>query len=40
MSEWSWVALGFIVTYGSLSAYFMFMHRRRVVLRRQLRNLP
>ncbi|WP_255633222.1 MULTISPECIES: hypothetical protein [unclassified Demequina] len=39
MSEWSWVAVGFTVTYGSLIAYFLLMQRRRVAVRRQLKRL-
>lgn len=39
MSEWSWVAVGFTVTYGSLVGHFVLLHRRRVAVRRQLERL-
>lgn len=39
MAEWSWVVLGFSVTYGSLIGYFGFMHWRRIAVRRQLERL-
>lgn len=36
MSEWSWVALGFSVTYASITGYVISLHRRRSRMRRLL----
>lgn len=36
MSQWSWVALGYAVTYGALGGYLLSLRRRRVRLRRRL----
>ena len=29
MSEWSWVVLGFVLTYGALAGYVVSLVRRR-----------
>jgi hypothetical protein len=35
MSEWSWVALGFGVTYGAMGSYSLWLrHRLSAALRR------
>ncbi|MHB1165200.1 MAG: hypothetical protein ACYC90_05700 [Candidatus Nanopelagicales bacterium] len=39
MPDWSWVALGFGITYGSLIGYVVLVHRRRVAVRRQVERL-
>lgn len=35
MSEWTWVAVGFLVAYGSLAGYVAILARRVVRVRRQ-----
>lgn len=35
MSEWAWVLLGYLVTYGALGGYLAVLLRRRVRVRRQ-----
>ncbi len=39
MSEWLWVALGFLVAYGSILAHFALLGRSRAKLRRQAESL-
>lgn len=34
MSEWTWVAAGYAITYVSVAAYFAVLHRRRARLGR------
>ena len=35
MSEWAWVLAGYAIAYGSISAYFAVLHRRRARVRRE-----
>lgn len=35
MSEWAWVAVGFVVAYGSLAGYILLLTRRSVRVRRE-----
>lgn len=39
MSEWSWVALGFTVTYASMTGYAITLYRRRKKVRQELERL-
>ena len=36
MSEWAWVALGFGITYGAMTAYLISLRHRAKVVRRRL----
>ena len=39
MSEWLWVAVGFLVAYGSILGHFALLHRSRARVQRQADNL-
>ena len=36
MSEWQWVALGYVVVYGALGMYSVGLVRRGIAARRRL----
>ena len=39
MSEWTWVALGFGITYGATGGYLLTLRHRTAAVRRNLRQL-